>query len=388
MSPNENDTLLRTIQELIRIESTASNPDGLRTAYQFVKQLLAESGKAITIEEFERNGKPSLLAYSSKARPKKFHIILNGHVDVVPGTPEQFQPEVRGDKLYGRGACDMKAAAVVLVQLFCDYIDQVPYDLGLQIVTDEENAGHDGTMYQVEQGVRADFVLCGDCGRTTSNYVIANEAKGMVSVKLAFQGRATHGAYPWRGDNAALKAAQFVQRLHDFYPTPNEATGETTVTVTSIVTKATSLTQIPGESTVALDARYATGDPHFASQAAFEAHLAAIDASAEIVEFVDFSAPMYTDPHDPLLLQLKEAAERIESHDFSLIKNNGTSDGRFYCAVGVPACEFGIPGEGQHSTEEYIPLSALYTYRDTMRLFLDSTLIEATVSKPTEAVSA
>jgi succinyl-diaminopimelate desuccinylase len=388
MFENENEALLHTVQELIKIKSTANNPEGLRAAYHFIQLLLAQSGKDLTVEEFERNGKPSLLAYRRGARPDKFHIILNGHLDVVEGLPEQFEPAVKDGKLHGRGACDMKAAAVVLTQLFCDYVDRVPYDLALQIVTDEESAGHDGAMYQVEQGVRADFVLCGDCGRTTSNYVIANEAKGMVGVKLAFRGRSAHGAYPWQGDNAAVKAAQFIQRLHDFYPTPAEATGETTLAVTSIVTTGSSYTQIPAEATAFLNARYTSGDPHFASQAAFTARLAEIDPNAEIIEFVDFSAPMYTHPDDPLLQQLKTAAEQVENHEFSFIKNNGTSDGRHFGAVGVPACEFGIPGEGQHGPEEYIPLAALYTYRDTLRNFLTDTLTPADTEQPAEAVSA
>jgi len=388
MSPQQNDDLLHTIQELIKIESTAANPEGLRAAYHYVKLLLIQSGKDLTIEEFEQNGKPSLLAYRKGRRPEKFHIIVNGHLDVVPGTPEQFVPVVRDGKLYGRGVCDMKAAAVILANLFCEYVDQVPYDLGLQIVTDEESAGHDGTMHQVEQGVRADFVLCGDCGRTTSNHIIANQAKGMVSVRVAFHGQASHGAYPWRGDNAALKAADFIQKLHARYPTPAEATSDTTITVTSIVTAATSITQVPAAAVATLDARYAAGDPHFVNKASFSALLASIDPAAVIQEFIDFSAPMQTSPRDPLLLQLKATAEAVEGAEFSFITNNGTGDGRFYGAVGVPACEFGIPGEGQHSANEYIPVSALYTYRDTLRAFLQRTMTATTLAKPAAAVTA
>jgi hypothetical protein len=56
--------------------------------------------------------------------------------------------------------------------------------------------------------------------------------------------------------------------------------------------------------------------------------------------------------------------------------------------VGVPACEFGIPGEGQHGPEEFIPLQALYTYRDTLHLFLTRTMEMVTPVEPAEAVSA
>ena len=45
-------------------------------------------------------------------------IIWNGHVDVVPGNPEQFIPYVEGDFLYGRGAADMKAGVAAMMQAF------------------------------------------------------------------------------------------------------------------------------------------------------------------------------------------------------------------------------------------------------------------------------
>ena len=35
-------------------------------------------------------------------------VILHGHLDVVPGREEQFEPRVEGDRLIGRGAYDMK----------------------------------------------------------------------------------------------------------------------------------------------------------------------------------------------------------------------------------------------------------------------------------------
>jgi succinyl-diaminopimelate desuccinylase len=123
-------------------------------------------------------------------------------------------------KLYGRGAYDMKAAATVLANVFCEFVDTTPYPLALQIVSDEEDNGHNGTDYQIAHGVRGTFVICGDCGRTSSTYTIANEAKGNVILSVMFKGKAAHGAYPWHGDNAALKAADFVRKLHTTQPPP------------------------------------------------------------------------------------------------------------------------------------------------------------------------
>ena len=42
-------------------------------------------------------------------------MILHGHLDVVPGRPEQFEPRQEGDCLFGRGALDMKGGVAMMV---------------------------------------------------------------------------------------------------------------------------------------------------------------------------------------------------------------------------------------------------------------------------------
>ena len=63
---------------------------------------------------------PSLLFYNNFPKSKKFKIILNAHLDVVPGNKNQFVPKVVGDRLYARGAYDMKSSAIVMMSVFKD----------------------------------------------------------------------------------------------------------------------------------------------------------------------------------------------------------------------------------------------------------------------------
>ncbi len=367
--------LLTAAHELIAIESTAANPAGLRAAYEYMRQFIQASGKTITIEEFEYDDKPSLLAYHGQDRPERFQVIFNAHLDVVPGKPEQFAARIQDGKLYGRGAYDMKAAAIVLAQVFCEYVDKVPYALGLQIVTDEEHAGERGTQYQLEQGVRADFVLCGECGRATGTYEIANEAKGVAALELRFDGTATHGAYPWRGDNAALKAADFIRKLYQEFPVPKQATSETTFTVTGMSAGGVAHNQTPDCASVRLDCRYAPDDPRFESPAAITNYLHSVDANAKITKFLTHGLPIYASPHNPWLLELKAAAEQIEQSEFKFVRRNGSGDARFYTQTGGQACEFGIAGKQQHGDDEHITLEAFHNYLETMRAFMQKTLV-------------
>ena len=45
-----------------------------------------------------------------RARGRAPTLVLHGHLDVVPGRDEQFEPRLEGDRLFGRGAYDMKGA--------------------------------------------------------------------------------------------------------------------------------------------------------------------------------------------------------------------------------------------------------------------------------------
>ena len=353
-----------------------------------MRDIVLSYKKDITIEEFDSGGKPSFIAYRGQNRPDNFRIILNAHVDVIPGKPEQYRAYIRDGKLYGRGVYDMKAAAIVLANIFCEYVDKVPYALALQIVTDEESTGYNGTRYQIRQGVRGDFIICGECGRSIGTYEIANEAKGSVVASIGLRGRSAHGAYPWRGDNAALKAMNFTRLLHERYPSPTEATPDTTFTVTSVNASSDASTKIPDLAAIKIDARYAPGDPNFRSKAHFATLIEEIDPNAEVLDFIDFSSPIYTNPRNPLLLDLKASAEEIEETEFSLVCRNGTSDGRFYGDVGDEACEFGIAGEHQHADDEHITIEAFRNYIGTMRDFMGKTVSSELRERATRAFVA
>lgn len=68
---------------------------------------------------------------------------------------------------------DMKANLSCALFAFKKYAKQVDYPLAIQFVTDEETGGYNGTKYQVESGVKADFILATE----PTNFHIAHQAK-------------------------------------------------------------------------------------------------------------------------------------------------------------------------------------------------------------------
>ena len=341
--------------ELIAIRSTADRPAELRRALDFV---LGRLGPAFTVERFEANGKPSALAYATSTRPA-FRVILNAHLDVVPAPPEQFRARRDGDRLYGRGAQDMKVAALVLAEVFRRHAADLPYPLGLQLVTDEEVGGFDGTAHQIDQGVAAGFVIIGE----QSGLRVVAESKGLLHVRLVARGLAAHAAYPWLGDNALLTLTAAVGGILDRYPVPAAEQWVTTVNVARIETTNTAVNQVPADATARLDIRFppADADLHGRSPAEVAAYLSGL-AGGRVEVLVDSLAPPHRADPDCAEVKLLQRGDLLRKH--------GSADGRFYSARGVNAVIFGPGGAGQHGPAEYADLTTVEPYHRAVADFL------------------
>ncbi len=359
------DTQLDAIKNLLAIRSTADNIDALNKTIDLVTARL-KTVPEITVEHFVSDGKPSILAYTGAKRPKRFKVLLNGHLDVVPGKPEQFEPYEKDGNLYGRGALDMKAATLVLAEVFCELAPKLSFPLGLQIVTDEEIGGHHGTLHQVEQGVAADLVIAGEF---TPETAICTESRGICTARVTFAGTAAHGAYVWDGDNAAIKATTFVQKLLTHYPIPTKEIWGTTVNVAGISTPSTTFNRVPDLARVQLDCRYIPGDPNFTSQETVEAFLHTIDPACTVA-FNLFEPAHHADATNPLVKKLAAALASTTGKPTIFIKKPGGADVRFYSDRSMQAVVLGLQGKGLHGDDEYLEIASLGRYKQTLSAFL------------------
>ena len=139
-------------------------------------------------------------------------LIFNGHLDVVPGHPEQFTPRIDGGRLFGRGAYDMKAALAAMMLAVADLTGPLAgAQVELIVVPDEERAepGENCTQMLVRDGLRADFVVCGE----PTDMRVGVQAKGVLMLRVDVPGTAAHGSTPWLGDNAVLRAIDLFRRI-------------------------------------------------------------------------------------------------------------------------------------------------------------------------------
>ncbi|BCJ46127.1 peptidase M20 [Actinoplanes ianthinogenes] len=367
--------LLAPLEALIGIHSTADRPGELHRALGLVLDLL---GPGFEIRRFESGGKPSALV-THPDRPGRPRVILNAHLDVVPGTPDQFRAHRDGDRLYGRGAHDMKAAALVLATVFRELAGRLPYPIALQLVTDEEMGGFDGTGHQLEAGVRGDFVIIGE----QSGLRVVTESKGLVRARLIAPGQAAHAAYPWLGSNALLTLMSAIEKLLGRYPLPTAEAWATTVNVARIETTNEAVNQVPADATAWLDIRCPPEDTDFAarSPAQIEAHLRQVTGSTVEVLVEAVGTPHRADPDSAGVRALREAIQTV-GHPGSLLRKHGAADSRFYFPLGIDAVIFGPTGDGQHGPSEYLEISSLRPYHDALSAFLQSTSLFDTPGAP------
>ncbi|MEU7901709.1 M20/M25/M40 family metallo-hydrolase [Actinoplanes sp. NPDC049118] len=351
--------LLAKAAELIAVPSTADRPEQLARALDLVLEFV---GPGFTVERFASRGKPSALVRTPGPRPV-FRILLNAHLDVVPAGVYEARRD--GDRLYGRGAQDMKVAALVMADVFRELAETLPYPLGLQLVTDEEVGGYDGTAHQLAAGVSADFVVIGE----QSGLRVVTESKGLCQVRLHATGVSAHAAYPWLGDNALVTLAGAVQALLRRYPVPAAEKWATTVNVARIETANTAYNQVPADATAWLDIRFPPEDTDFNGRTPHEivAYLRSVTGVAAEVD--SLGPPHHADPDGADVARLREAA-RCAGFTGELLRKHGAADARFYYARGVDTVIFGPGGDGQHGPDEYADLTTVEPYRKALASFL------------------
>lgn len=176
---------------------------------------LREWGFAVELVDAEP-GRTSVVARLGQGRGRS--LILNGHLDTVGVagmTVSPFAAERRDGRVWGRGACDMKAGvAALLTAARAAAGAGVGGELIVALTADEEEAGI-GCRRLVEDGLRADAaVVCEPTG-----LALMPAHKGFAWLGIDFHGRAAHGSRPDRGVDAIRHAGRFLSRLDEIEAT-------------------------------------------------------------------------------------------------------------------------------------------------------------------------
>ena len=350
LSAQTEDELVDDLSALIRFQTVTRDNDANRAAMEWIVEELA--GLPIQVKWYESKGFPSVVITSQETTSPK--ILLAGHLDVVPGTEESFQPKVEDGRLIGRGAYDMKMGIAAALNIFKALGDDLnKYDVGLMLTADEEIGGFNGVKYLVEQGYGAGIVVMPDGG---FDWNFETQAKGILWLEVTAEGKSAHGSRTWLGENAIMKLARFLIMLEEDFATEKESGDDyyTTVNIGTIEGgKATN--QVPDLATATVDIRYT---PKYSS----DNMLARVVGKSELFDGIAVQEKIsggshFADTSNPLFVSFAKIAQEVADIEVGESKSHGASDARFFSGQKIPTMVIAGKGGNHHAEGEWIDIA-------------------------------
>ncbi len=318
----------------------------------------------------------NLWARHGTARPL---VCFAGHTDVVPPGPlakwhsDPFQPDERDDRLYGRGAADMKTAVAAFVTAAEAFVREHPRHRGsvaLLLTSDEEGVAADGTVKVVERlrarGERIDYCVVGEpTSIERLGDTIKNGRRGSLSGRLVVRGVQGHVAYPHLARNPVHLAAPALAELAAAeWDRGNEHFPPTTWQISNVHAGTGATNVIPGELEVLFNFRFSTASTAETLQARVQEVLDRhrLDYAIEW----SLSARPFLTARGELVDALRASIREVTGVAADVSTTGGTSDGRFIAEICPQVVEFGVPNASIHQIDEHVdvavlePLSEIY----------------------------
>ncbi len=313
-------------------------------------------------------------------------LVLNGHVDVVPATPEHhwshdpWGAEIADGRMWGRGAADMKAgvaAMIYAVRAIRDAGVGLRGDLSLETVIEEECTGN-GALAARARGYRGDAAVIPE----PFGHRVLEAQVGVMWVRVTVRGRGAHAERADQASNAVVKAARLVEAVQRLEAEVNAEArpvwfagtshplnynvgimrgGDWTSTVPEECVFEVRLSSYPGADLAEIERRFR------------DALLAAAREDDWLrehppeIEFYAFRAEGCAVARDePLLAVLGSAHRAVRDDELEPFSFTGTTDVRFFNLYeGTPATCYGPTGGNLHAPDEWVDLASV---RDTTKV--------------------
>jgi len=306
---------------------------------RFVVAWAEENGLAAEVLE-ATPGRPSVVVRKREARGRR--LMLCAHLDTVgvERMTDPHAPRIEGDRLYGRGAYDMKsglAAALIACR-------EAEGDVLVAAVADEEHASLG--VQEVLAAHTADAAIVTE--PTERKLIVAH--KGFVWIELEIEGRAAHGSRYEEGVDAIVKAGPVLTAIGELDTKLAEHShpllGRGSVHA-SLIEGGAELSSYPARCTIGLERRTLPGQ----TAAQVEAEIAALNSGAKQRTLL-VREPFEVDPEAEIVRAVAEAAGGPE-----LAGAPYWADAAFIAAAGIPTVMYGASGAGAHAAVEWVSVA-------------------------------
>ena len=360
-------------RDLIRCRSITPAEGG---ALAYLQDVLAKAGFRVQRANFAEPGTAQVDNLYARIGEQRPNLVFAGHTDVVPPGDEAawrhapFAGEVAGEKLYGRGAVDMKGGIACFVAAALDHLAAnggLPKNgsLSLLITGDEEGVAVNGTIkllqWAAQRGETFDHCILGE----PSNVEVVGDTikagrRGSLNGTLVVLGRQGHVAYPDRADNPIGGLVTLIAALQAPLDQGSEQFDPSHLEFTSVDVGNETVNLIPGEARARFNIRYNDRHSPPALKALIEKRVqdAAAGRVQHRIDWQKSNAEVFvTKPGAFTELAVAAIAETTGKKP-KLSTSGGTSDARFikdYC----PVLEFGLVGQTMHQVDECVPVADL-----------------------------
>jgi succinyl-diaminopimelate desuccinylase len=372
-------------RDLIRCRSVTPEDGG---ALGYLQQILAQAGFAVNRATFTEPGTAPIDNLYARIGDTRPNLVFAGHTDVVPPGDEAawrrppFGGDVAGDKVYGRGAVDMKGGIACFVAAALDHLAAnggrpSKGSLSLLITGDEESVAVNGTVkllkWAAERGEIFDHCILGEPSNVEMlGDTIKAGRRGSLNGTLIVSGRQGHVAYPDRADNPIRGLVTLIDALQAPLDEGSDQFDPSHLEFTSVDVGNPTVNLIPAEARARFNIRY--NDCHSQTSLKLLIKRRAEAAAAGRVRFsFDWqpsNADVFVTKPGPFTDLAVAAIAEVTGRTPKLSTSGGTSDARFikdYC----PVLEFGLVGQTMHQVDECAPVADLLTLTAIYRRMID-----------------
>jgi acetylornithine deacetylase len=318
----------------------------------------ANALEAETLEETP--GRPSVLVRARGSGGGKT-LLLCGHIDTVnvEGMTDPHSPRIDGDRLFGRGAYDMKAGlAAALVAARDAAALGLEGDVVVAAVADEEHASLG--VQECLRAVTADAAIVTE--PTELELVVAH--KGFVWSEVEVTGKPAHGSRPHLGVDAIVKMGPVLTALGDLDAALADRThpllGRGSAHA-SVIEGGVELSSYPGRCVLGLERRTLPGETGADIEREVDELVARCRAAdPELVaetRTLLVREPFEVDQDSELVHAVSDAAAEQTGTRPPIGGASYWADAAFIAAAGIPTVMFGPGGEGAHALEEWVSIA-------------------------------
>jgi len=350
--------------ELVRVESPTGET---RAASELYARRLEELGLEVELRRDAFPATPTVIGLLRGDRPGP-RVVLNGHLDTVP-VPHEGPPRVEGDRVYGRGAADMKGALAAAAEAARVLREGGGFagELAIVAIGLHEAPGGRGEdlAHLLETGFTADYAVV--CELTQpGKVVVTHMGQATAEIEISRPGMPTHELQTPPGTPHPILAAGRVieairRRNEELARAEHPWVGAETYFLGE-VHGGDFYNRHPSRCRLVGTRRWAPGNTLEAVEREYRDLLAGVAAATGCAIELDLRlvrGAYAIDPGHPLVVALRDAHREVTGSGLDPVGWKVVADGALWSAAGIPTVYHGPVGAGAHADVEHVEAAEL-----------------------------